>query len=273
MNIYRFANYRDALRFLIESRQVLDPSLTFQKAAEVMRIQKSYLSRVLHDQKAEINPDQLFLLMRHLDLPDDAREYLFLLLDYSRSGLKDRKAALKKKIEAVQEEKAASESYLKVHKAADQERAAADYYLDALHQLVHVCLSHDEFRKNPEKMAARLGVQPGRVQEILRELHRLGFINAGKKGIDVLRQNIHLPKSSKLFRPWSAQMRQLALQRSMQVSGDETYNFSVIFSCSEAVRRSIQERFFKLLEESQKEVNASSPERVYQMGFDLLTWL
>lgn len=270
--IYRFDSFREVIRNAVESKQRLDRSFNFQKLAQAMGIQKSYLSQVLAG-RAEINLDQAYLFCQQLELNEEQSQYFNLLVEHSRTGLAERKQVLLSKIKSIQEQKLATEQHLKVTPSHASEGDMTDYYLDAYNQLVHVCLSRAAFRKDPMKLAEGLGLHKDRLGEILAELQRLDMIRLEKTGFTVQRKNLHLPKESKVFKAWRAQLRAMALQKSLQSPAEDSYNFSVIVSCTEKVRRQLHEGFLEFLSRAQKLVNESEADHVYQMNFDLLKWI
>jgi hypothetical protein len=237
-----------------------------------MHVQKSYLSKVLNGDDADFNSDQLYLLALHFGLSDEDTDYMQLLLEFARTSVKKRKLEMKQKIQAVQSQHLASEKYLKLDALHEDSALMNDYYLDAYNPLVHVCLSQKEYQKNPSSLAGALGIKKERLEEILLELQRLRLISFDAGMVKVQQENFHLSKTSKLFRAWMIQMRQMALQRSLQSHSNENYHFSVIFSCTETIKKEIQAKFFAYIQDAQTRVTPSEAEHVYQMNFDLIDW-
>ena len=97
MNIFNKIDYRKNLKLLVENRKKLDTTVTYQRMAEHMRIQKAYLSQVIKGAR-ELSQDQLYMAMDYLDLKDSEREFLTLSLEYERSALMLRKRQLKTQI-------------------------------------------------------------------------------------------------------------------------------------------------------------------------------
>ena len=104
MNIYNELDYREILKKSVEERKKIDSSVTYQAMAEHMRIQKAYLSQVIKGIR-DLNQDQLYLACDFLSFAPDESEYLKLLLDYARCGLKDREKVLLKEIKVWQKQK------------------------------------------------------------------------------------------------------------------------------------------------------------------------
>ncbi len=269
--VFRFQDYRKAIRFLMESTQKLDPALTYQRLAEAITVQKSYLSQVLGG-RAELSTDQSFLLCQFFGSNEEEEQYFLMLVEFSRTGVAIRRKKLQAEIAAVQQKKLASEKHIKVNTLTEDLRTV-DYYVDAYNQLVHVCLSIDKYRKNPNQLAEALRIHPERLQEIIAELVRLEIVELEKSGLKVIKKNLHLPKDSKVFKAWRSQVRAMALQQSLHSPSNESYNFSVFFSCSLETKAKIHQKFLDFLTGTQELVSASNEEHVFQMNFDLLKWL
>jgi len=67
-------------------------------------------------------------------------------------------------------------------------------------------------------------------------------------------------------------LRLKALDRISSLAAKDTYNFSVVFTADEDVRRRVQGRFLRFLKEVEDEVKQARAEDVYQLNFDLFKW-
>ncbi len=271
MSIYQFHDYRKSIEDLIENYKTLGGRLTYRRLADIMGVQKSYLSQVLRG-NAELNQDQLFRLYEFFELSEDERRYLELQLEFSRSGLKTRKDFLKNEITKLQNKHLDTTKYLKT-KTIEENPELSEYYLEPLHQLIHICLSLKDYQNNPQKLTTTLGIPSEKLTEILLSLQKMGIIIQEEQQIRVLVNNQHLSKNSRLFPSWSTQVRLMAMQRSQLVSKEKTYNFTVFFSADETTRQKLQELFLQYIKEVQILVTKAPPENVYQMSFDLFSWL
>jgi len=99
--MYLENDYRSALRKALESRKKTDPKATYQNLAQAMRVQKSYLSKVLN-QGAELSSDQLHLASKYLEFSEQQESYIELLLQHSRSVIPDRRTQILSKIQKIQ---------------------------------------------------------------------------------------------------------------------------------------------------------------------------
>ena len=285
MSLFQEKSYRSAIERIVSSRKHLDSRMRFGLLAESMRIQKSYLSKVLRGD-AHLSTDQLYLGCKYLGLTPEESKYLQLLLEFERSTLPDRKESLRKQVERMQAIQLESKKHLKAGEVArDSEELALGngaYYLDPTHQLVHIALTVPKYLSDPRLISQDLGIEPERVEQSIDVLTKLGVLavsqesSAGKRArgkIELLQTQVHLPRESPFYRPWRAQLRQWALQRLLQLDSKKAYTFSVVFSADEETRTEIQAKFLEFLSWTEKRVAKTKPERVYQMNFDLFRWL
>ena len=137
MNVYEHLSYRDLFRRAIEERKRLDARVTFQAFADAIRIQKSYLSKVLKG-SADFSPDQLFLACDFLALDREQRRYVSLLLELERSGLEVCRQKLQEEIDLLRKKFFDTREHLQ-KKTVDVTAAGLQaYYLDPLNQIVHI---------------------------------------------------------------------------------------------------------------------------------------
>ncbi len=272
MSIYRYLDYRLAIQEIFEKHKMVDRTLTYQRVAESMHLQKSYLSQVLKG-RADLNQDQLFLFCRFFQINSEESDYLQLLLEHSRSGLKDRRQKLNEKINQARKEHQKSERHISSNLMSTSQTAANEYYMDCLNQLIHVALSIEKNRRRLDLLAPSLQISQKRVSDALATLQRLGFIEISKDGVQVLINNLHLPKDSPMYPLWQSQMRTLVQAHAAQRDRAKSYNFSVFFSADEETRSHIHEQFLDLLAKIQPKVKESPAKGLYQMNFDLLEWI
>ena len=271
MNVFEEMDYRRIFRRTIEEQKELDPKMNFQSLALAMRIQHSYLSKVFK-QTAELSADQMFLACDHLKFTDDQREYLMLLLEYSRSGLKTRQETLLKEIRAIQRRHMETKEHLDKTTVRPDAAEEMTYYLDPLNQVVHICLSVPKYQRDLSLLARDLEIRPHRLSAIIQLLEGAGVIHR-KDGLVIPKvTNFHLDRDSAVYPFWRTQTRLQALQRMEGLSKDDSYNFSVVFSATPKTREKIQNEIFTLLKKVESDVKAADPEQVYQFTIDLFNW-
>lgn len=271
MNIFNELDYREVLRKTIEERKKIDSSTNFQAMATHTRIQKAYLSQVIKGVR-DLSQDQLYLACEYLNFTPEESEYLKLLLDYARSALADRKKTLLREIKIWQKQKNKTSQYIDVKELTQREINREDYFLDPMNQVVHMGLHCEEFRIDPMKLAAKLFLPKKRVSDYISNLQRMEIITIGDKGIVLNDVELHLPKNSAIFHSYKSQTYTNTMNRLKQLEESKTYNFSVIFSADDQVRKEINDQFMKFLSKVKKLVGESESTEVFQMNFDLFSW-
>jgi uncharacterized protein (TIGR02147 family) len=271
MNIYRKTDYRLILKEVIAERKKLDSTINFQKMASQIRVPKSYLSRVLGGH-AELNNDQIFMVCEFLEFNDHELTYMNLLVDYARSAINSRKIKLLGQIREIQALKLDSKSSLSASEMKIDHEDIEEYYLNPLIQLIHVCLAIPRYQKDQILLATDLRVSISKVITALSKLERMGLVKKIKGELKIQNENLHLAKSSRLFKPWRNQLKLMSINRIEAIPDDQSYSFSVIFSGTEDLKKEIQSRFLEFLKGIEGLTKVSPQEEVYQMGFELFPW-
>ena len=253
--LFREKSYRKAIDRIVSTRKHLDSRMRFSRLAEHMRIQKSYLSKVLKG-AAHLSSDQLHLGCEYLELTPLESNYLQLLLEWEKSSLPARKQELEKKLLRFREKQLETKSHLQAKSLekgsageaggpstkpssiaevlAERSIGVNEYYIDPLYQLVHMGLTIPSFQEEPKRLAEALGVSGERMESALQVLERIGVIqvktssesNPRARGeIEVLRKTLHLSRESPLYRPWRAQLRLWALQKLLELGSKKAYTF------------------------------------------------
>ncbi|MGE0615738.1 MAG: TIGR02147 family protein [Bacteriovoracia bacterium] len=273
MNIFSYVSYREVIEAFVIERKALDRKYSFQNLAAACRIQKTYLSRVIKG-KAELNSDQLYLAADFMELDENEREYFSLLLEFARTGLKVRRDQLRVRIQAIQAQHRESHEHLEATPVRLATDALGEYYLDPLHQIIHICLTIKRYQDDLVKLATDLERPLARVRATVMKLEKMGL--AEKKGASwrAIQKEIHLVKESPVYPAWRNQLRLLSLQRLQAVETDEqSYSFSVVFSSDMKTRNQVHAAFLEFLKATERKVKGTEPEHTFQLNFDLFKWV
>jgi hypothetical protein len=244
--------------------------------AEHCRIQKTYLSKVLN-RDGHLSEDQTYLATEYLGLSAEEQAFTLLLHRIERSQLPARREQLSAEIDAIRRIKLKTESNIRVDTPPSIPSDLTEYYLDPLFQVIHMMLTLRKYQQAPGEIGVSLGLKSEALHKYLRGLQRMGLaklteVRGQMQRAQILRDNLHLPQTSALHGAYSARMRLKAIERMGQLSPDESYSFSAIFSTNPRVRQKIHASFIEWLKTVQKSVQASREEEVYQINFDLLNW-
>lgn len=276
MNIFTRLDYRKIIReLLLEKREAFGVSAySFQKLADACRVQKAYLSTVLNE-NAHFNADQTFLACQYLGLSPQETEYLDLLQSHERSIAPERREQLTKKIEQIKRQSLKTEKNIELKPSADIEEARKmnRYFLDPYLQIIHMILMIPKYATSHELIAKALKIPKSTVDQALHELIQMRVIKLDKNKITVLKEQVHLPRDAEFFEAHRTLLRLKSLDHLKTSEDQDKYSFSVVFTCDDQTRQSIHTKFLGFLKSVQSEVSEAESTGVYQMNFDLFSWL
>jgi hypothetical protein len=248
--------------------------------AEALRLQKTYVSRVLRGQ-AHFNSDQLYQCCLYLGLNDEDSGYLSLLLEFARSSVPQRKKRLQGKIHQLQTDRRKIQRHLRAKMVEPEPASGAgarngyiEYYLDPRAALVHVYMNLVEYRRNPYKIKQVLGIPEKQFRALLKLLERLEIIRWSplQSAYDLLLDHIHLPKESPLTFPSEELTRIMAIEHMRKLTADQRFHYSFTFAADEKTRAVVHDEFLKFLRHVEAVIKPAPSEEVYHMAFDLFPW-
>ena len=269
-NIFYFKDYRKIVKNLVFHRNQIGDKLTYQKLAEMIGVQKSYLSQVLAG-RAHFSADQIYLLCEAFHLDSEQQTYLQLLLDYEKSGVSKRKSQLAERIKKMQSEKQSPEKQLEAPEVRF-ESFSDEYFINAMIQKVHLGLEIEHFSQNPQDLRAQLGLSTERFTSIIETLQRMGLVEYRNGRYKARNTHYNLSKESPIYQAWVSQQRTLFFQRYLQLSTQQAFTYTVTFSATEATRQELEKQFMDFLKSAEKSVIGAPAKRLYQMNFDLMPW-
>lgn len=272
MTIFNETDLRQVITSLVQEARGKGLGMTFERLAKAARVQKAHVTNVLKG-RASFQPDQLYLICKELKLSQQETRYLLLLLDHERSVATERKAELSKEIEKMQREHLQTEKYLQAEvEDAPLEKKFPSYYLDPVHQLVHIALSIERFAQNPKLLEPILGMNHDRLIAVLDALESHGVIAQKNGRWTTLKKQVHLKRTSDLYPAWKMQMQNLGQAQNQLSTSEKSYGFAVVFSADEKARKRIQTKLLELITELEPLVVKAPAQNVYQLSLDLLPW-
>lgn len=272
MNIFEHEDYKFIVReALLARKKMLGSAHTFHKLAEHCGIENAFLSRVLKG-TSHLSANQLLLAADYLDFGRDESCYLLHVWLYQRATQKKQRERLHAELKAMQLALRKTEENVDVAAVQTSAEGIIDYFLNPDAQLVHMFLAIDRYRHHLHSIAEKLTLSDKEFESILLLLMKLGAVEV-KKGLPtVVKDDLHLPGSSPIFRAYRNQLRLKSLAKSQSLPTDACYTFSALFSADEKTKQSLQTAFLKFLNEARKSVGQAANEHVYQLNFDLLRW-
>lgn len=271
MSIYSYLDYRPALKSGLEDLKKIKKSATLQNMADYCRVQKTYLSKVFNH-GGNLNTDQIYLACEYLNLNDKKSEYIHLLHAIDQCSVEKRKKELQKKINQIQKEHQSTHAHISVKTEELHVDALNEYYSDPYHQLIHMFLTIDKFKKNPDLIGAKINLSVNKVQSYMESLARMKVITFDQGQINVIQDNLHLSSGSSLIKAYRSLTRLQAMEQINKLNEEDAYTFTVAFSADKNTKEKIQQNFLEFLKETQKLVGKSKEEELYQINFDFLKW-
>lgn len=272
LKIYECSSLVNIIKAYIQEQKVLGNQITYQKLAFELRMQKSYLSKIIAG-NACLNRDQAYLLSKKMKLNDSQQEYLFLLVDRERAGIGEYIDELDCKIKALHNKNTQSDSYLDKDINIISSSGMQMYYLYPEVQLFHLALAIPHFQIHPEQLKDTFHISDSLYQKIINILIELHLIEVRKKIIILLKSNLHLPQDSFYFHQWQLQMKLKSMEWIKQIEQEDKYNFTASFTATENDKDKIRIEFMKFLKRVEVIVKKAESSNLYQINFDLFKWV
>lgn len=272
MKIYEFSTYQNYINAYIEHEKSLYNKVTYQKLAEIMRIQKSYLSKVMSG-NASINKDQGYLLGQFIGLSEEEMSFLFLLIDFEKCALVELQNKLRDQIKTIQIQQTQSDKYIDKTKNELTSEEIQEYYLLPENQLIHLALSIAKYQENTELLRSDLRINRDTFSKSLKILQKLNLIELTSKKVKLLKSNLHLEHSSPFFHQWKTQMALKSIEWIKGLETKDKYNFTVSFTSDEQAKEKIRIEFLNFLKRVETLVSKAPSESLYQLNFDLHKWI
>jgi len=272
MSVYRYLDYREALRETAVDWKKQRSGRSMQRLAETSGLHTPHFSNVTKG-KAHLSQDQLYAVCGALTFSESEYDYLALLLEWERSGVHSRKEVLKKRIEEIRKEKFKSENHLKAKKVKEDQKKYDKVYLNPELYLTYFFLGVERFRNNPDLIRKNLHLTKKVLDTYIDDLLGMNLIVKEKGRILIGDQHFHLSQESELCDPHQTLMHYLSVHHMSKLSKDNKYGFNVTFSANESTRNAIHELFLDFIKQSESLVRETEiDDEIYQFNFQLFPW-
>lgn len=268
LDLFAYRSYREYLADLVDAKKRVGARLSYAALADAARVQRSYFSHVMSG-RASFSADQLYAVAVALGLAADERDFLLLLLEWERAGVPERKRELAGRLDAIRNARLKSERALKTEAVAAPPAELAAYYASPLPPKVHMLMTIPSYRKDPARIAARLGIGEAQLEDTLATLVAAGVLVLSKKGYELGKRSMHLNASHFLSRVHGTMARLDAIRHAQTASDDTDHFFTATFAASEQTKASIKADFLEFLEKASRRIREAPGEEVYQINFDL----
>jgi uncharacterized protein (TIGR02147 family) len=274
LRVYSYIDYRDVLQGAANERKKLNNNFKYGDLAITIGVQAPYLSRVFN-KSAHLSSDQVHLACEEFKFSIEEIYYIFLLLEYQKSGLAKRRESLKVHIKRIQEENLNTKKHLKSQIIEeDQSQRLQEYYLEPLAPLIHSFLHIPRYQIEPRLISVALGCPEQKIKKIISSLEKLAMVqyNSQQKKYIALNSFLHLDKKSTLNEAFQIMSRALCNDHMRHMRPEEKHQYTVTITTDEITRKGIYEDFNNFIRLVEERVKKSKSTGVYQLSFDLFRW-
>jgi len=271
MNPYEFTHYRALIADQAKTWKKTRPGWTMRKIAEKAQVQPPYLTNVLKE-RAHLSTDQLCSIAYVFEWDEETLEYALLLQEWERTGQHKRKTQLQEKISRLQKEKRQYRNQLKKEVIQTSPEENQKFFLNPYYYIVNAFLGIPRFAREPLRIANCVSMKHSDLQQILKDLQEMKFIEKTGDIYRKLKRNFHLPKESPLCLPHQT-LLQLASTQHMQILPEgEKHNFTLTFSADQKTKEKIHSEFQKFLATIEPMVKDAPSDQIFGLRFDLFRW-
>lgn len=276
--IYSFKDYKKIIQARLRDLKKGPRPLTLRKMADQIPIQYTYLSKVMNHDEYDLGEDHLFSICRMLGFQGEESEYILLLRAWKISNDSERKKHLFNKIEQMRRQKKLNSEHVEGEavKVAQETR----YLFNPLCLIVHVALTSQILRKNPQVLCSKLGIDLKQLKEILKILAEFDLIELESDQLTVKSVNklrFHLSRAHPLTRVHQSLLKNTLQTRLSQTEEEDKQSFMATFTLDAKGFEMIQEEFQNFLKKVEsiagRSKNPQDHQNVYSLNFDLFKWI
>ncbi len=263
ISIFEFKDYR---RFLTE---LLTKNPKWRvggrmRFAEAMDCKPGYMTQILNG-KTNLSQEQAEKLSRYIGLSTAELHYFLLLVNFARSGTTELKNFYRTQIDQVVAQRVNLKDKIKseeILSSVDQ----AIYYSSWHYAVVHMLCTIPTAAAR-EKMAARIGITPEKLSDILDFLEKTGLIERDKGKLLVTSKRVFMDKDSAFNYRHHTNFRQLATRKLDSLEKND-FHYSGVHSLSVQDSIAIIEHIRELILKSRSIIKDSPEEELFGFNID-----
>jgi len=235
------------------------------RAAEYLKCQRSYLSRVIKD-KHHLSPDQAYLLTKFFKFNNDERDYFTTLVEFERAGepeyknfLKQKVSDLKKKYDSIQER-----TQRQVHVTDNLQLQYFSNWIPCALQFLTMIPSY----QNSAALAERLCLKKEVVVQYLEQLEKMDLVSFKNNKWINKSDNFHIPKESPLVVLHHQNWRSRAVLDAQQTTADHVH-FTGVYTLSFDDFQRIKDMLLTFISDANRIIGPSKCEEGIVLACDL----
>lgn len=264
LNIFAFKTYKAVMEHFLFGEGNWG-QLT--KAADALRCQKSYLSRVI---KAElhITPDHAYKLAIHWRLSAEERDYFLTLVDWERAADPEYRKFLDAKIKEFRRKHESIQERTE-RKSLVIDSFQATYFSSWLNCALHFLSSIPQCQ-TVNAMSERLSIKKELVEMHLNQLSEYGYVEE-KNGKWIYKGGeFHAPKDSPLVVLHHQNWRTRSILDAQNFN-NQSVHYTAVQTMSRADAEKIKELMLQFIADSSRIAGPSKPEEAIAITCDLFT--
>ncbi len=269
--VYKYDDYKKALKERVRYLKKQKPKYSLQYLANTLKIQYTFLSKVLNSPSHHLSEDQVFTAATALDFLEDEVEFLLCLRSFQSTQKSSRRDLLFRKISNIQRRHRLSTDMAEPSTEASAQEMK--YLMDHQAVIVHTALSIKSILNHPQSLSTYLGIDLQRLTDILILLDQLGRIEFDAKEFTVkkvLRPRLHIGKDHPLMRLHQLTMKIALNQMSFAKPEMKKENFFATLTTDQVGFEKIKVRIKSVLTEIQQLSFEHSHQGVYQLNVDFV---
>lgn len=273
MDVYSYTDYKPLLKDRMKDLRARGGTWTFRRLAGHLRLQPTYLSKVLNNESSHLSEDDLWTACKTLDFFPEEIEYALLLRSRATATQSERRQDLSLRIEKKRDERKLNAETASSSVLTNE----MDYLLNPLCLVLSAALASETLRRDVRALAPKLGLRLPQLRDLLRVLERNDRIRLDPDDpfhvLKVHSRRTHFPKGHPLLRTHQTLFKNMILSRLATTPEDEKQSLLVTFTMDAASFAALKKEFQAFLKTAEEISKRSRHDEVYQLSFDLFRWL
>jgi uncharacterized protein (TIGR02147 family) len=232
--------------------------------ARAANCQTAYISQVVLAQ-AQLSLEQAEKIADFFEFLEDEKHYFLTLVQMGRAGTETLRQYFSKQLKAQQEKREQLKNRLEVKTDLTPE-AQAIYFSSWIYPAVHLLVRVPGYSTR-DKIASRLGLTHGTIEECLHFLESVGLLSRSGTKYVAGSTTMHLPHDSPLISKHHINWRLRAI-RDLEIRNDKSLHYSSCVSISQKDGKRIREQLLQMIESAKATIKESADESLYSFCLD-----
>jgi uncharacterized protein (TIGR02147 family) len=261
-SVFEYLDYKKFLSKLVNSSK----QRGFQsRLAEAAGCQTAYFSRVIN-YDAHLTSEQALRVALFLDFRESEINYFLDMLTLSKAGTSELKTQITRRLH---DQKKAQEELSNRYQTQSMDQSASEriYYSSWYWSAIHILVSIPQFRTS-SAIAARLGLPPSLVNEVLSTLGSFGFVQRRGDAWTFSSNQLHIGREA-VMSPINHLNWRLKAVEDARLKNDESLHYTVVHSHGIADFAAIKKLLMQSIDATREIVRPAPDEEISCICIDL----